>query len=127
MNNTLTSSRWTAIGGVLLALPFAIMFTLLLIGAEPPSFGPLEPLLTPEVGQPNVVGTAIVMGAWLLALVAFILNVRPIVRDVRAARSIATSRANLLVAIAAFSFVALFVGGIIVDQYPCWIGVPNCD
>jgi hypothetical protein len=126
LSNILTSSR-TTIGGVLLALPFAIIFTLLLIGGEPPRFGPLEPLLTAEVDRPNVVGSAIVFGTWLLALIAFILNVDPIVRDARAGRSIATHPANLLVAVATFCFVALFVGGIIDDQYPCWIGVPNCD
>jgi hypothetical protein len=61
-------------------------------------------MLTGEVGQPNVVGSAIVFGAWLLALVAFIVNVDPIVRDARAG-----------------------LGGIVVDQYPCWVGVPNGD
>jgi len=127
LNNNLTRSTSTAIGGVLLALPFAIIFTLLLIGGDPPPFGPLEPLLTAEPDQPNVVGSAIVLGAWLLALVAFIANIGPILRDARAGRSIATHPANLVVAIATFSFVALFVGGIVVDQYPCWTGVPNCD
>jgi hypothetical protein len=125
LSNILTSSR-TAIGGALLALPFAIIFTLLLIGGDPPNFGPLEPLLTPEA-QPNVVGSAIVFGAWLLALVAFIVNLDPLVRDTRAGRSIATHPANLVVAIVTFSFVAFFAGSLIVDQYPCWIGVPNCD
>lgn len=126
MNNTLMSSRSAAIGGTLLALPFAIIFSLLLIGIEPP-LGPLAPLVAVEVDQPNVVGSAIVFGAWLLALVAFIVNVAPVVRDARAGRSIATNPANLLVAVVTFGFVAFFVGSIIVDQYPCWIGVPNCD
>jgi len=120
------SSRSAAIGGALLALPFATMYTLLTLGIEPP-LGPLEPLVTVEVDRPNVVGTAIVLGAWLLALVAFLVNVAPVVRDARAGRSITTNRANLVVAIATFAFVALFVVSIIVDQYPCWIGVPNCD
>lgn len=121
------SSRSAAIGGVLLALPFAILFTLLLVGGDPPSFGPFETLLAAEVDQPNVVGSAIVFGAWLLAAVAFVVNIDPIVRDARAGRSIGTHRANLLVAVVALFFVAFFVGAIIVDQYPCWIGVPNCD
>jgi len=103
------------------------MLSLLLIGGEPPPLGPLEPLVTVGPDQPNVVGTAIVVGAWLLALAAFIVNVVPIAHDVRAGRGIATSPANLIVAAAAFALVAFFVGAIIVDQYPCWIGVPNCD
>lgn len=127
MNNTLMNSRSAAIGGVLLALPFAILFSLLLIGGDPPPLGPLEALVAPETGQPNVVGTAIVFAAWLLALVAFIVNVAPVVQGARAGRGIANNPANLVVAIATFAFVALFVGAIIVDQYPCWTGVPNCD
>ncbi|MGH2472601.1 MAG: hypothetical protein ACRDG6_09395 [Candidatus Limnocylindria bacterium] len=116
-----------AIVGVLLALPFATLFGSLLIGGEPPDFGPLEPLLVSPAEGPNVVGSAIVFGTWLLTLVAFTVNVDPIVRDARAGRGIATHPANLVVALGAGLLVALFVGGIIVDQYPCWIGVPNCD
>lgn len=127
MNNTLMSSRSAAIGGALLALPFAIIFSLLLIGGEPPPLGALEALVRGAPDQPNVVGSAIVFGAWLLTLVAFIVNVAPVVRDARAGRSIATNPGNLLVAVVTFGFVAFFVGSIIVDQYPCWIGVPNCD
>lgn len=116
-----------AIVGVLLALPFAVLFGSLLIGGDPPDFGPLEPLLVGPAEGPNVVGSAIVLGTWLLTLVAFVVNADPIVRDARAGRGISTRPANLLVAVAAFVLVALFAGGIVVDQYPCWIGVPNCD
>jgi hypothetical protein len=120
------SSRSAAIGGVLLALPFAAMLSLLMIGGGPPPLGPLEPFVNPN-DRPNVVGSAIVVGAWLLALIAFLVNVVPVVRNARAGRSLATSPANLLVAAATFALVAFFVGAIIVDQYPCWTGVPNCD
>lgn len=120
------SSRSAAIGGALLALPFAIVFSLLLIGGDPSPLGPLE-TLGREIGQPNVVGSAIVFGAWLLALVAFILNVAPLVRDARAGRGIAANRANLVVAVATFGLVVFFVGSIGIDQYPCWMGVPKCD
>jgi len=121
-------SSWSsAIAGAVLALPFAAILSLLLIGGDPPPLGPLEPLVTVGPDQPNVVGSAIVVGAWVLALAAFIVNVVPVTRDVRAGRGIATSPANLLVAAAAFALVAFFIGAIIVDQYPCWIGVPNCD
>ena len=119
-------SRSAAIAGVLLALPFATIFSLLLIGGDPPPLGPLEPYVNPD-DRPNVVGTAIVLGAWLLALAAFIVNVVPVAREARAGRGITTSPANLLVAAAALALVAFFIGAIIVDQYPCWIGVPNCD
>src|SRR6185503_21132474 len=101
------------IGGVLLALPFAIIFTLLLKGGDPPPFGPLEPLLNTEA-RPNVVGSAIVVGTWLLALIAFIVNTASLVRGARAGQSIATRPANLVVAIVTFAFAVFFVGAIVV-------------
>jgi hypothetical protein len=87
---------------VLLALPFAAMLSLLLIGGDPPPLGPLEPFVNPN-DRPNVVGSVIVVGAWLLALTGFIVNLVPIVRHVRAGRGLATSPANLLVAAATFA------------------------
>ena len=74
-----------------------------------------------------MVGTAIVLAAWLLCLVAAVINAWPIVRSARAGAALARKPANLIVAAASLAFVLLFVVGIIVDQYPCWIGVPNCD
>ncbi len=35
--------------------------------------------------------------------------------------------ANLILGAVIFVFIAMFVGGVIADQYPCWVGVPNCD
>jgi hypothetical protein len=127
VGTSLTSAKSAAIGGVILSLPFLIMFTLLVVGVEPPTFGPLEPFLNAKVGEPNVVGSAVIVGAWLLAFAAFVVNAIPVVRDVRAGRSVTAHGANLLVAAASFSFVAAFLVAIVADQYPCWIGVPNCD
>jgi len=126
MKNALATPRSAAIISLLLALPFAIIYMLIVLEIEPP-LGPLEPLLRGPVDRPNVLGSAIVFGAWLLALVALILDLAPIIRTLRAGDSLTAHPINLLLAIATFFFIAMFVGTIIVDQYPCWIGVPNCD
>ena len=34
---------------------------------------------------------------------------------------------NLLLSIIILFIIFVFVGAIMVDQYPCWVGVPNCD
>ena len=115
-----------AIAAGVLALPFAVIFALLLLHIEPP-LGPLQSILRGEVDRPNVLGSAIVFGAWLLSVVALVFAVTPIVRSMRAGVGIAASRLNLLVAAAISLLVFSFVAGIAVDQYPCWIGVPNCD
>jgi hypothetical protein len=126
MKIILTNPRSAAIISFILALPFMILFLLIMLGIEP-SLGPLEPLLTTEVDQPNVLGSAIVFAAFLLLIVAFIVIPSPIVRNVRAGSSITANPVNLILTVAILFFIIMFVGGIIVDQYPCWIGVPNCD
>lgn len=115
-----------AIAAGVLALPFAVIFALLLLHIEPP-LGPLESMLKGEVDQPNVLGSAIVFAAWLLSVVALVFAVAPIVRGVRAGRGIAANPLNLLAAGVISALVVSFVAGIVVDQYPCWVGVPNCD
>ena len=75
-----------AIAAGVVALPFAIIFALLLLHIEPP-LGPLESILTGEVDKPNVLGSAIVFGAWLLSVVAVLFAVAPIVRGMSPAGS----------------------------------------
>ena len=110
----------------LLALPFAVLFTLLLLHVEPP-LGPLQPLLNGDNDQPNVLGSAVVVGAWLLSVIALAFSVAPIARSARTGNGIAASPVNLLVAAVISLLVVSFPAGIVIDQYPCWMGVPNCD
>jgi uncharacterized membrane protein YidH (DUF202 family) len=118
-------ARSAAILGAVLALPFALLYLLLVLHIEPP-LGALESLkVAPD--QPNVIGSAIVLGAWLLSVAAFIATLSPIVRDVRAGRPLVTHPVNLALASVILLFVVAFVVSLVVDQYPCWIGVPNCD
>jgi hypothetical protein len=51
----------------------------------------------------------------------------PIVWTMRAGGSLLTHPVNMLLAAVILIFIVMFVGGIIIDQYPCWTGVPNCD
>jgi hypothetical protein len=118
-------ARSAAILGAVLALPFALLYSLLVLHIEPP-LGALESLkVAPD--QPNVIGSAIVLGAWLLSVAAFIVTLSPIVRDARAGRPLVTHPVNLALASVILLFVVAFVVSLVVDQYPCWIGVSNCD
>ena len=127
MKNLLITPRSAAIISCMLCLPFAFLFTLLLLNIEP-DFGALEPLLTsPDPDQPDVLGSLIVLGTVLLALAAFIISLIPIVRTMRGGESIRAYPVNVIVAVATLAPIVIFIGLIIVDQYPCWIGVPNCD
>jgi hypothetical protein len=81
--------------GALLALPFALMYTLLVLHIEPP--------------------------------LGLLVTLSPIVRDAKAGCSFTTHSVNLALATVILLFVVAFVVSFVVDQYPCWIGVPNCD
>jgi hypothetical protein len=123
-NSILTAPMSAALIGFLLALPFLTILSLLLLNIEPP-FAHL--LNNPDPDQPNVIGTLIVLGAILLAIAACLIARAPIVRTLQTGGSLLAHPINLLLAVVILSFITMLVVGLIVDQYPCWIGVPNCD
>lgn len=75
----------------------------------------------------NAADYIVVFGLLWLGLTASVFLVRQIVRNIRAGESLLAHPAKMIFVAAALSCIAIIVGGIIVDQYPCWLGVPNCD
>ena len=63
---------------------------------------------------------------WLLPT-AFILILVPIVRTARAGQSLMVNPLTLLSRVALLALIAMMWGGILIDQMPCFVGVPNCD
>src|SRR5262245_4869178 len=63
---------------------------------------------------------------WLLS-VAFIVTVIPIVRTIRMGNSLLANPITLLFKVACLALIAWMWSGIIIDQLPCFLGVPNCD
>ena len=63
---------------------------------------------------------------WLLPL-AFILILMPIVRNVRAGNSIMGKPVTFVLSIIFLVLIAFVWVGIVADQMPCFLGVPNCD
>ncbi len=47
--------------------------------------------------------------------------------DLRRGSRITAHPANLVIAGVTLAAIVLVISAIIVDQYRCWIGVPNCD
>jgi hypothetical protein len=116
-------TRNTAILSALLCLPSITFFSLLILNIEPP----FAAMLREEPDKPNVIGSLIALFIFLLLPLALFVSLRPIVSNFRAGNGLAASPANLLVALVSFGYLAFVVINIIVDQYPCWMGVPNCD
>ena len=63
---------------------------------------------------------------WLLSI-AFIFILMPIVPNLRAGNSLMAHPVSLLVRIALLIILAILWGSLLIDQMPCFMGVPNCD
>ncbi len=110
MKSITTDLRAAAIISFILVLPFVI----------------LELTLNNTPTMQNAPGLTLLFGLlWLLPL-AFIVSLGPIVRSLWA-RSRMMNPTNLLLRVAFSAFVAMVWGVLLIDQLPCFIGVPNCD
>jgi hypothetical protein len=63
---------------------------------------------------------------WLLPAI-FIVTLMPIVRNLRAGNSIIANPIILLIRIVFLAFIVWMWLGVVIDQMPCFLGVPNCD
>lgn len=63
---------------------------------------------------------------WLLPIL-FIIIFMPIVRNARSGNSIIASPARLLIRVIILVFIAWMWTGLLIDQMPCFLGIPNCD
>ncbi len=128
MENIISRHKSAALIGFLLAMPLAILLLIEISGIEP-LHGFLVTLTTEAGNNPrlNTFGKILTLGALLLLPLGFIISLAPVVRNARTSYGFAANPFNLLIAAALFIFIAWLAISFIIDQYPCWIGVPNCD
>ena len=63
---------------------------------------------------------------WLLPFV-FIMIVKPMVRALRSGSVLTAQPVVFVVKVAFLGLVAFVWAGLLLDQFPCFMGVPNCD
>ncbi len=127
MENIISNNKSSAITGFLLAMPLAILLLIEIFDIAPLS-GFYKTLTTEADSQRlSALGRIFTIGALLLLPLGFIVSLVPVVRNVRAGNGLTTNPINLLIAAALFIFIATLVIINVIDQYPCWIGVPKCD
>ena len=108
--NIATNLKLAALVSSILVLPFAILES-----------------LNNTITRQKAPGLIVLFGLlWLLPMV-FIAILLPIVRAVRAGDSVMANPINLLLRIAFLALIAMMWGAIVIDQIPCFMGVPNCD
>lgn len=108
--NIAVGPKAAALISFILVLPFALLES-----------------LNNAITRQNAPGLFVLFGLlWLLPM-AFIVTLVPMVRAARAGKSLTASPFNLLSRVAFLALIAMLWGGIVIDQLPCFMGVPNCD
>jgi len=127
-NTLLTNPKSSLVISVVLILSVIILSFLASLGWEP-----LERLLN----NPNPEGLSVFgvrVASQLIVLVLFSLPIAagifaggPIVRTLRAGGRLFAHPLHLIIVVFILSTFAIGLANLIIDQWPCFIGVPNCD
>lgn len=122
------SKKTNALIAIALALPLAIILFVEISGVEPIR-GFFVAMTTEGGSDPrlSVFGKVVLLSALFLLPVGLVISVVPLVRDTQSGRGLVSSPINLFVGVVLFIFTATLVVHFVIDQYPCWMGVPNCD
>lgn len=108
--NIAMNAKSAALIGFVLVLPFALLEA-----------------LNNAITRQNAPGLIVLFGLLWLLPVAFVVTLVPVVRAARAGKSLTARPINLLSRVAFLALIAMLWGGIVIDQLPCFMGVPNCD
>jgi hypothetical protein len=127
MESILRTSRSSALIGFAFAIPLALILIVEISGIQP-FYGFFVSITTSQGVEPrlNLLGKAITLGALFLLPLGLAVTLTPIAKNLRR-QGPASSRVNLAIAGLLSLFLVVIVAASIIDQYPCWIGVPNCD
>lgn len=110
IKSIITTLGSAALISFILVLPFAILES-----------------LNHTITRQNASGLILLFGLlWLLPM-AFIVILAPIARTLRAGNIVMARPITLLFRIAFLALIAMMWGGLLIDQLPCFLGVPNCD
>lgn len=127
MNASRPNPLISALVGAVLCLPFAAIVSMALLDLNP-SAEPLRTLLNPsDPASPAGLSTLIALGAFLLVIVVFGINLSHVLRSGRPGEQVTAHPVNLGLAAVTLVAIVAVIGLFVADQYPCWVGVPNCD
>lgn len=113
-------------GDTLLITPKSVLITSLVIIL----FVAIVPLLNglnPEVFRIQVPNQFIAFAFLSLPIVLGIFAAKPIIRTLRAGGGLFVHPIHLLIVVAISLLFAVGFVSLILDQWPCFVGVPNCD
>ena len=108
VKNIISNLKWAAIISFIIVLPFAL----------------LEVTFTTVR---NVRAFTMLFGfLWLLPMASIVI-LMPIMQNIRAGNSVVAKPFNLLLRVAFSALIIMIWLSLVIDQLPCFLGVPNCD
>ena len=113
-------------GPALLAVPLLVLVLVAWLEWQPFA-GLLRAMTSHPDGGPTALGLVLVLGSIAAFLAAIAVSAAEVLRAHRAGRGWTARPYHLALAVGLLLVVLAGVGGLVVDQYPCWQGVPNCD
>ena len=122
-NTLLTNPKSAAIISIALILSFAIVALLDYL-----CWAPMDYLINgPNPEQPYVPGLFITLALFSIPVAAGFIARGPIVNSLSAGGSLFAHPINLIIVIVILASLAWSWGSWAIDQWPCFLGVPNCD
>jgi hypothetical protein len=122
-NTVLTNPRWAAISSIAL-----ILFPSILLSLDSLGWLSMDRLVNgpnPEVAY--LTGLFISLGLIMFPVAAGIIAAGPIVSTLQTGGRLLTHPIHLIIVVLILSMFVAGFSSLLIDQWPCFIGVPNCD
>lgn len=116
-------SYQAAVISLILVLPFMTLLMLTLWGREP-DLTVFAQKVNLSMGYFN---SLIIMSAFLMIIPALFLNILAVVRHTDTGNHQTKPWINLILAFLFTGAILTVIILVMLDQYPCWVGMPNCD
>jgi uncharacterized membrane protein len=125
MKNIAANPKTAAITSLILCLPLAVPYAIVMYDIEP-LIGPLKSLLTVDGQQINSLGLIVFMGGLFLLPVAFVLNLQPILKRAGPDHKRTIHATNLIVGTAILLLITFTWGSLFLESMYCTMGI-RCD
>ena len=110
MKNTSSNLKTAAIASSIIVLPFLLLEIM---------FNKITARVVPDL--------AVLLGLLWLMAVTFIVLMMPIAQNLWTGKRVLANPVTLLLRVASSAVLVMVWVSIVVDQLPCFLGVPNCD
>jgi hypothetical protein len=124
MTKILANSKSAEITMLVLTLPFLAIGAMQIFNIEPPF---AQAMNQPDPDKPNFYNTVIPMGAFLLAIVGALFARTSIVQTLQSQGRLLARPISLIIVLLMLLLLAWNWAGFVIDQWPCFLGVPGCD